>query len=245
VRPEPLVVSVHDVAPSTLDQVRAVLADLDAAGAPRRVLKVIPNKDGCEDVRRAPELLGLLAREVANGSEVVQHGFSHRLRGRPMGRWPARLRAAFFAPGVAECLAGDKEELIDRVLAGRALLREAGFDVRGFCAPAWLAPPWLGEALREAGFRFCVEMTALCDLCCGRRLPLRWDGHVGSPAWQERLTSVGAALHARLRPRPAAVRVYLHPQRLGSAAYRRALRSVKALAAERPAVTFSELLEGD
>src|SRR5581483_7655648 len=108
---------------------------------------------------------------------------------------------------------------------------------RGFCAPAWLAPPWLGEALREAGFRFCVEMTALCDLRSGRRLPLRWDGHVGSPAWQESLTWVGAALHARLRARPAAVRVYFHPQRPGSAGYRRALRLVKHLAAERPVVT--------
>jgi predicted deacetylase len=245
VKPAPLVVSVHDVAPSALGPVKEVLADLDAAGVVRRVLKVIPDKDGCEDVRLSADLCTLLAQEAARGSEIVQHGFTHRLRGRPTGRWSDRLRATIFAPANAECLARDRQALLEGILAGRAVLREAGFEVRGFCAPAWLMPSWLGEELRQAGFRFCVEMTAVRDLRTGRRLPLRWDGHVGSAAWQERLTAVGAALHARVCTGPAAARVYFHPQQLRSAAYRRALRLVRTLAATRPVVTFSELLGGD
>ena len=62
-----MVVSVHDVAPGTLEEVRYLLRRLDAIGVGRRVLKVVPAAtDG--GLAGNPELLALLGEEVALGS---------------------------------------------------------------------------------------------------------------------------------------------------------------------------------
>src|SRR5437588_4777681 len=144
-----VVVSVHDIASPLTSEVRHLLAALDASGARPRVLKVVPNADGTRDLRDDPALVRVLAAEVAAGSEVVLHGYTHRVAGPLRGPWSTCLRARHFAGMAAEFLTLDATEMMERLSAGRQILQGVGVEPRGFCAPGWLAPPGLPHLLRQ------------------------------------------------------------------------------------------------
>lgn len=205
-----VVVAVHDVMDGTLSRVRKVLSDLDRIGVTHRTLLVVPG--GVRPLHEMPELQGLLAGEVRHGAEVLAHGWTHRAVGRVRGRAPTRVRAFLFARGVAEfaCL-----EPADATLAAGMARHElwlAGFDVDGFCAPAWLEAPWVSGSLRAAGYRFQVGMASLTDLQDGRRLRLGWHGYLGAGPLQEMLVATTARALTAVPGRPRTSQVFLHPQ---------------------------------
>ena len=238
-----VVVSVHDIAPSTVGEVRWLLGALDQIGARPRVLKVVPNQDGAEDVRRCPELARLLREEVAAGSEVVLHGYTHRTAGPLRGPWIGRLRARLFAGSAAEFLTLDEASVIRCLIAGRETLEDIGLDPRGFCPPAWLAPLELRGLLGRLGFRYLAGMATLTDTTAGRRLYLPWLGYMGSDAAQERLVGLAGRMMLRAAAPFPAMKVFLHPQQAReSRACRQTLRTLAGLLRERRPVTYAELL---
>jgi predicted deacetylase len=240
--PRQLVVSLHDVSPSRLMEVRHLLAELDRLGARPRVLKVIPAEPGATPRDYGP-LYDLLRSEQEAGSEIVLHGHTHRSAGRPAGPAVDAVRARFFAPHVAEFMCVEPDEARRRLAAGRSELRGAGLDVRGFCAPAWLAQPWLTGTLRELGFQHYVGMAQLVDLRGSRRLWLPWAGYVGGGSAHEILIRFGsAALLAASAGRPV-VKVFLHPAPQPSVpALRRPLAIVSKLLRTRRPTTYAALL---
>lgn len=224
-------ISIHDVAPPHLEGVRALLQALDALGARPRVLKVVPNLAHRWPLRQDPALVQLLREEVASGSEVVLHGYTHRTQGRLQGSLPARLRARWFAPRDAEFLSLSQEEAERRLRAGLRELQEVGLVPVGFCAPAWLAPAWLGPILRRVSLRYSVTMGALHDLATGRRVWTPWFGAVGASGVHEFLVHLGGTLGSGLaRTDYPVVKAFFHPQGAHTwgpqlARLRRALRS--------------------
>jgi predicted deacetylase len=238
-----LVVSVHDVAGPHQEEVGALLRALDALGARPRVLKVVPNLEGRWPLRQDPALVKLLQAEVAAGSEVVLHGYTHRTAGPLQGPLAARLRARLFAPHDAEFLSVSPEEADGRLRAGLEELRAVGLQAEGFCAPGWLAPAWLGPLLRGLGFRYHVTMGCVHDLATGQRLLAPWFGCVGAGGLHELLVHVGGSLGAATANTPSPlVKAFFHPQNphtWGSqlARLRRALRTRKV-------TTYRALLHG-
>jgi predicted deacetylase len=238
-----VVVSVHDVASPVTGDLRHLLAALDAIGARPRVLKVVPNADGKRDLRDDPELVHLLAAEVAGGSEVVLHGYTHRVAGPVRGPWGARLRARLFAGASAEFLTVDGVQMRERLSAGRRILRDAGLEPRGFCAPAWLAPPELPEVLRQCGFYYYVGMTTLWDVGTGRCLRTPWLGYMGAGPLQERLVGLGGQMSLAMDSRARVVKVFLHPQAARQArTCDRILQVLARLLRDRRPVTYGALL---
>jgi len=244
-------VSVHDVAPTTIDEVRWLLARLDAAGVTRRVLKVIPGEpvgDPAADPARQAVLAELVTAEAQRGSEIVLHGWTHRATRPIRGSAADRLRARLFAGDAPEFLALDRPAMDERLRAGLAWLAALGVTPTGFCAPAWLAAPELAPAARAAGFRYLVWLRGLRDLRSGSWLTLPPIGYLGAGRGQEVLVRLGGALlsrplHAALRS--PAHRIVLHPQRaVTSRACHRVLEAVAALGRRHRAVTYAELLDG-
>jgi predicted deacetylase len=242
-----LIVAVHDVAPSTLPQVRWLLGRLDDAGVERRVIKAIPAEDRGGDQAAFEELV---RGEAARGSEVVLHGWRHQAGGPYRGSAGDRLRARLFAGDSAEFLALAPAEMRTRLEAGRAWLAGLGLEPRGFCPPAWLAAPGLGAAARAAGFRYLLTQRGLRDLAPSRagatRVDLPATGYMGAGASQDGLVRLGGAL--LFRPLAAllqapAVRIFLHPQ--GADASRdcaRVLHQVERLAHAHRSGTYAELI---
>lgn len=207
-----VLVSVHDVAPAWIGELRWLLRELDAIGATPRSLLVIPYHQGRDDLRRFPELIDLLEREVALGSEIVLHGYTHARAGHWQGDLLTRLRARLFAREVAEFASLAWPEQRARLLAGRELLATLGFHVEGFCPPGWLHTPELVGLLDELGFVYLVEMLFLVDVRNRRRLATPWMGFMGTPWLHEALAQLGARLLAPWRARAPRISVFFHPQ---------------------------------
>lgn len=240
-----LVVSIHDVAPSTATEVRHLLAALDAIGATPRVLKVIPNEHGHGDLRDYPALARLLAGEAAAGSEIVLHGYTHRVAGPARGSWATRLRARLFTGTAAEFLTLDAAQMAERLQAGRRILRDIGLDSRGFCAPCWLAAPELPPLLRQSGFRYYTTMLTLVDLTASRRLWTPWLGYMGAGGLHERLAGLGGRICLAAAASYPLFKVFLHPQgALTSTACQRIVDLLARLVRARRPVTYADLLAG-
>ncbi|MFN3336152.1 MAG: polysaccharide deacetylase family protein [Thermomicrobium sp.] len=220
-----LLVSVHDVAPAYLEELRWLLAELDAIGARPRSLLVIPCHRGQDDLRRHPKLIELLEAEVAKGSELVLHGYTHTRVGRrdpqaqrrsPRIDWrgdPLTIaRAALFAREVAEFVSLEWQEQRARLIAGRELLTSLGFETVGFCPPGWLHTPELPALLGELRFAYLVEMLFLVDVRNERRLTTPWMGFMGTGWLHEELAQLGAWLLGPWRAVAPRISVFFHPQ---------------------------------
>jgi predicted deacetylase len=239
------VVSIHDIAPSTIDDVRWLLAQLDGLAASPRVLKVIPDEGGVADVSRDPALIDLLRRETDGGSEVVQHGCTHRAAGRIRGAWPDRLLARLFAARDAEFVTLSRPAARERLAAGRVMLERAGFRPDGFCAPGWLGAAALEDDLRAAGFRYSLRTESVRDLSTGRLTLAPAVGFGGGGPRIEALRAVANAAVTRWPAPPRVLRVFLHPQGARtSAANARVLRDLPRWLEGRRIVTYAELLGG-
>lgn len=239
-----VIVSIHDVAPANLAEVRWILERLDTLGARPRSLLVIPSDRGQGDLCHFPELVDTLQSEARRGSEVVLHGFTHRRAGPWRGSLATRVRAAAFAREDAEFASLAWPDQRTRLQTGRQLLRDLGFEVSGFCPPAWLSTPELPDLLRELGFRYLVEMLWVHDLRFRRRMAVPWLGYLGSGPLNEGLVRAGAALLRPWRAHAPAVSVFLHPQGASrSPACARVLRELAQLLSERRPVTYAELLD--
>lgn len=241
-----VVVSIHDVAASSLEEVRWLLGALDQMGIRPRVLKVVPRLDERHDLRQSPELVQVLRDEAAAGSEIVLHGFTHRAAGRLRGPWAGRVRAALFAGDAAEFLSLERPAMAERLVAGREALRATGLRADGFCPPAWLAPEReLTPLLQELGFRHLIGMSTVRDLNSGRLIRLPWLGYMGSGGIQERLIGLAGRAMLRVATPVPAIKVFLHPQQARrSPACSQVLRSLAELVRRRKPVTYADLLDG-
>jgi predicted deacetylase len=173
---------------------------------------VIPFHHGRDDLRRCPELVELLREEVARGSEIVLHGYTHARAGCWRGDQLTVARAALFAREVAEFASLEWPEQRARLIAGREILAACGLETTGFCPPGWLHTAELPDLLRELGFTYLVEMLFLLDVQLRRRLVTPWMGFMGTSRFHEELAQLGAHLLAPWRTRARLVSVFLHPQ---------------------------------
>ena len=240
------------MAPTTLDDVHWILGRLDALGARPRVLKVIPAEDaGPKTASRRqpspgipPRVRELRAQEVAAGSEIVLHGYTHRRDGAIRGAWYDRARGRLFARESAEFLGLDAAAMRERLVRGRDRLASAGIPGGGFCAPGWLATGELVPLLAELGFRYDLRYASIRDLRtgCVRFVPA--VGYMGADRLQETLIGAEAGLLMAAEPLLPALRVFLHPVRAStSPACRRTLRLIERLLRTRNPVTYTELLD--
>lgn len=239
-----VVVSIHDVAPSTAEATRWLLRRLDAIGVTRRVLKVVPRWEDRDDLLADEPLCTLLREEAARGSEIVLHGWTHTLDRPPVGSALQRWRVRLFAPAAAELAAfDDVPAMRDRIDRGTEVLRAAGLSATGYCPPAWIAGPALDTALAAAGYRYVLRMTTVRDLMTDRTLRIPSVGYMGAGARQETGIELQRELTLR-RPRPpATVRLFLHPQGAPtSPACGRTLERLASLVRSHRPMTYEEIL---
>lgn len=239
-----VVVSIHDIAPSTAAETIWLLDRLAALGVGNPVLKVVPRWEDRDDLVADASLCARLRAEVERGAEIVLHGWTHRLDRPVRGPLHERLRARLFAGKAAE-LAGVTEPAEMRELATRGLgvLREAGLDATGYCPPAWILDPRLDRAVGEAGLRYLLRMTTITDLVRGRTHRVPSAGFMGVGGLYETGVEVQRDLTLRIPRTPRVVRLFLHPQGApASPACVRTLARLEVLLRTHRPVTYEELL---
>jgi hypothetical protein len=236
-----LVVSVHDVAPTSRARVEAILQRLSALGITRRSLLVIPNLRGTLPIDQDAAFCEWLRGRQAEGDDIVLHGYEHVAVGAPRGMIE-RFRNRWFTNNEGEFLSLEYDDAADRVRRGRTLLRRAGFDASGFVAPAWLINGAGLRAIRDLGFAYTNSYLGFIDLQQQERY------HAPSLVFgpgriNEDLGIVVQRRSAVLLGRCPVVRVVLHPPCVDhSERMRNILEIVDAQRQARSAITYTELL---
>jgi len=206
--PRPALISVHDVMPATLPQVRAVMARLEARGLGPVTLLVTPGL-GWDEAG-----LGELRTWQAAGHRLAGHGWRHeadRVEG-----WYHRLHSGLVSRGVAEHLALSPAE------AGALMQRcFAWFAEQGLGAPEMYVPPaWaMGrvsrQQMRDLPFRWYETLAGIYDSEADRmhRVPVvGFEADTAMRAGVLGLANRVSHTLARWRGRP--VRIAIHPHDL-------------------------------
>jgi predicted deacetylase len=222
-----VIVSLHDVAPPFEAAIRAQLDLLAAMGVRRVALKVTPDWHGAHPLRDSPSLVKLLHAQVAAGSQIVMHGFTHQPHGASAfyGPWLSRARARLFAADAAEFLTLSLDEAVDALRRGLADFEQVGLSrPTMFCAPGWLHNAAADAALRRTGFRALIDMFTVRDLWTQRRIWTPAVGYMGAgPAQELGVQTLNAMVRQTALRSAHVAKVYLHPQRdpTGAVARRR------------------------
>lgn len=232
--------SIHDVWPGNFPLVEGHLQRLQALGAGRAALLVVPEYHGRQSLGAAPEFIAWLREKAAAGSEILLHGCHHLMSERLPGATAAGGRSAWGrfvnrrVHDEAEFCglpAAEREALLER---GLGVLAAAGFPPGGFVAPTWHGGPPV-TALAARGIVLRETRFYLHHLPSGRKRfvpPLAFDapgrhaGLVGGRPW------LAACLRLPL------IKVALHPGDFESQA---AVRTVEQVIAQGRGTAYGEI----
>lgn len=161
-----LVVSFHDLHPGSMACCERFLGKLEALGAPRASLLVVPDWYGRAPLCNHPAFCGWLR---ALPHDIALHGWAHVATHRPQS--PADwLVANLYTAGEGEFFRLPPSEAERLVARGLEMFRDCGLRAGGFVAPAWLMEESLVPVLTRCGLEYAVTLSRVLDLRSGRRL---------------------------------------------------------------------------
>ena len=238
---DPLIVSVHDVAPATRDACEQIVREVTRAGVSACSLLVVPNYHGsgesCEDRPFARWLRDL----EAEGHEVVIHGYYHQ---RPRGSgetWRRKLLTRVYTRDEGEFYDLSYEEAFRRIVTARERFTAAGLRPRGFIAPAWLLGAEAERAAADAEMEYTTRLTTVRDLRSGETAHARSMVYSVRSGWRA-ATSLAwnGALSFALVGSPL-MRLAIHPpDYLHRPVWNQIIRIVERLADARSTTTYCD-----
>ena len=237
-----LVVSLHDVHPSSLAAVARQRADLRARGVRRFSLLVVPRWHGDESIESDTEFVKTISRWQEEGDEVVLHGWTHSCIGmrENAGDW---FWTRLYTSREAEFHLANLGETRIRLTTGRELFDRLGWNIVGFIAPAWLMAPHTIPILRELGFAYTVTRQLVIPLGNNAQ-PLTGTSLCYSTrsGWRRAASRVWNPSLARRLHRASLLRISVHP---GDVVYPGVWRQIcrlteRALKAGRIAQTYRD-----
>ena len=245
--PRSLVVELHDVTPAFEAEVRVTWDALADLGVDRAMLLVVPafrdERGRTWDLRDHPEFAAWLRARRDEGCGIVQHGLTHRAETPPPGLRNALLHD-WFARGCEEFAHLTREEAVERLQAGRAILDAVGLHSDEFVAPAWFQSAGTRQAIDELCFRATATMGHLRPLG-GARHPiaaptLTFAAPNPMVDYGKRAVMRGAEAFARTAP---LLRVAVHPEDLrGARPFDHVLERLRRVLRYRRLVTYDEYL---
>lgn len=211
-----LVVSLHDVHPTSLAAVAKQRADLRALGVRKTSLLVVPDWHGGERIQADTDFARTITQWQEEGDEVVLHGYTHSCAGlkESASDW---FWTRFYTSHEAEFRVLDPAQTRERLVEGRKLFDSLSWSTVGFIAPAWLLAAHTKPILRELGFAYTVTRKSIDALSDGApalfSTSLCYSTRSG---WRRSASRVWNPSLARSLRRESVLRVSLHP---GDVAY--------------------------
>jgi predicted deacetylase len=237
-----LCISLHDVAPATLDDCANTLAFLDDLGLGPVALLVVPDYHGLGRADRDGGFASFIESRILRGDEIVLHGYSHMdTAPRPRGirEW---LTRRIYTDSEGEFWQLDFEAARMRILRGLVVLRSAGWHPTGFVAPAWLMSPSALCALEETPLEYFATRDAVVVVRSGERIAAPSLAVSTRAAWRRALSPLWnqalLAHHATSR----VVRVALHPADLRFPPMEQLWRRLFSQLEDREVVTEAQLI---
>lgn len=236
-----LVVSIHDVSPAFLPQLKLILSKLKEIEVPFLVLKVIPNFQGKNKINLFPSFIDWLKDLSLSGCEIVLHGLVHLRPSQPNKLWVNPRK--WLTQGEDEFAHLKEAEARQRINEGLRIFKEAGLTCFGFTAPTWRLNRWTIKVLAEANFHYFTTLTEVVDLRKNRRFFSPALGHQGITGWLESLMGVGNELSRLfLLPWLNLIRIVFHPRGLEHPNFKKSIKLVKQLLPLTQPLTYSRFL---
>jgi len=172
-----LVISVHDVAPSTFQLSKRAVRRMEQFGATCSLL-VVPGPWNGASLSDSPKFIDWLHDWEARGHEIVQHGYTHEKLSAPS--W-SRVQSAILTRGCNEFHSLGYSEAIRRMELGLKQLINYDFAPTGFVPPGWLASEGTVQAANDLGFAYLTTRTRFLHLAARQSHTI--------PAWSHRPNS--------------------------------------------------------
>jgi uncharacterized protein len=228
-------VALHDVEPQTLARCRVLREWLHGRAIARATLLVIPAPRG-EPLDPDGELAAWLRERGRRGDAVAQHGLLHARTARP--RALCRRLEAIREPASAEFAGLDGLRTVHAVGEGRRIMGAAGFEPRGFVAPAYRYTRPLRREL-AARYEWWSDLVAVHSLHRTQYSPALCLG--ASTAWK-RATSP-PLVRGLSRIRGPLVRVDIHPVDFDYGSLGAAIERALDRAERHTAITYDQLVD--
>jgi len=168
-----LVVSLHDVAPSTRPLADKILNALSQKGIRHCSLLVVPNYHHQGSSMQDPQFASWLRNLEASGHEIVIHGYFHERPTRPHEGVLEKVVTRLYTQGEGEFYDLDYDEAFRRIKRAREEFQAAGLKPRGFVAPAWLLASEAERAARDAEMEYTTRLATVRDLRSGETFSAR------------------------------------------------------------------------
>lgn len=207
----PVVVSIHDVAPSTRAASEQIVAAIGRRGIDVCSLLVVPDyhEGGASMVDRS--FVQWLRDLESAGHEVVIHGYFHTRPRRTGETLRERLVTRFYTNDEGEFYDLSYEEAFRRVTRAREEFVAAGLRPRGFIAPAWLLGRDAERAIADAEMEYTTRLTNVLDLRTGEDFAARSLVYSVRSHWRRGASLAWNAALARMMAAAPLLRLAIHP----------------------------------
>lgn len=162
-----VVVSLHDVAPSTRAVTEKIISELARCGVQTCSLLVVPDYHRQGLATRDGAFVSWLRNLEAAGYEVVIHGYFHERQRRENETVRDKFMTRLYTDDEGEFYDIDYEEALRRITTARDEFRASGLKPRGFVAPAWLLGAEAERAARDAEMEYTTRLRTVRDLRSG------------------------------------------------------------------------------
>jgi predicted deacetylase len=206
-----LVVSIHDVAPSTQSTTDKILSELAHKGIRHCSLLVVPDYHHQGASMQDRQFVSWLHHLEASGHEIVIHGYFHERPARSRETFVEKFVTQIYTQAEGEFYDLGYDESLDRIKKARDEFCSAGLKPLGFVAPAWLLSSEAERAARDAEMEYTTRLRSVKDLRSGEIFPARSLVYSVRNGWRRAASRAwNAALSRVLRDKPL-VRLSVHP----------------------------------
>jgi len=209
--PRRLCISLHDVAPATLDDCRRSLAFLDELRLGPVALLVVPDYHGLGRADRDDRFASFIESRILRGDEVVLHGYRHLDESPPPRDLREWLTRRVYTDREGEFSRLEFETARTRILRGLVVLRSAGWHPTGFVAPAWLLSAPALCALEQTSLQYCATRDAVVALQSGHRTPAPSLVVSTRSAWRRALSPIWNQTLLERHATSPVLRAAIHP----------------------------------
>lgn len=236
-----VVVSLHDVAPSTQQIASTVISELSAHGVRVCSVLVVPDYHHEGPLAKHREFVTWLRGLEADGHEVVIHGYFHERPPQANESLRDKFMTRFYTQNEGEFYDLAYDEALRRITGARDQFRALGLKPRGFIAPAWLLGNEAEQAIRDAQLEYTTRLRAVCDLRSDTIFPARTLVYSVHNTWRRALSrSWNATLFRLLKTKPL-LRISIHPSDYSQpGVWKQILGFIAAIKSARTATTYQD-----
>jgi predicted deacetylase len=211
VEQEALIVSIHDVAPSTRSTVEKILSEVARKGVRFCSILVVPDYHHQGLFAQDRQFVSWLRNLEADGHEMVIHGYFHERPARANETLRDKFITRFYTCSEGEFYDLDYDEALRRITKARDQFREAGLTPRGFIAPAWLLSKDGERAARDAELEYTTRLRTVRDLRTQTNFAARSVVYSVENSWRRGVSlACNGALFQLMKKSPL-FRVSIHP----------------------------------